>query len=168
MPPELTDTTRVGIWNDSIPGVKELPAPYKNIIPPVDSVKVKPDPVDSLTNIIADQIIVLFNSKDIKTDMSSFARMFKKVYPDASYSVIYYNPTAGTMLLQVPEQRLHDLLYEIPRRITGIDYKLTTNPMLYVEKSRLILNLEKQNMIATSKQFRLLMHGILQVEAKML
>lgn len=72
------------------------------------------------------------------------------------------------MLLQVPEQRLHDLLYEIPRRITGIDYKLTTNPMLYVEKSRLILNLEKQNMIATSKQFRLLMHGILQVEAKML
>ena len=134
LPPELTDTTRVGIWNDSIPGVKELPAPYKNIIPPVDSVKVKPDPVDSLTNIIADQIIVLFNSKDIKTDMSSFARMFKKVYPDASYSVIYYNPTAGTMLLQVPEQRLHDLLYEIPRRITGIDYKLTTNPMLYVEK----------------------------------
>lgn len=134
LPEELSDTTRVKEWNDSIPGVPELPAPKDNLLPPVDSTMVKPDPEDSLVSVIANHIIVLFNSKKLKDDMASFARQFKSVYPDAAYSVVYYNPLAGTMLLKVPEERTYELLDEIPTHIRDIDYKLTTDPLLHVER----------------------------------
>lgn len=130
IPPDITDGSPVDDWNDPITGVDELPAPEDNYLPPVDSAKIKPDPMDSLVNIVADQIIVLFNSRSVKEDMTSFARQFKKAYPSNAYSIIYYNPTAGTMLLQVPEEEIYDLLTDIPVHVTGIDYKLTTNPLI--------------------------------------
>lgn len=117
-------------WNDNIPGVDELPSPDRNFLPPVDSMNVKPSPEDSLVSVVANQLIVLFNSTDVKTDMADFARKFKKEYPGGDHSIIYYNPTAGTMLLQVPEERTEDLITEIPQRVTGINYKLTTNPLI--------------------------------------
>ncbi len=132
LPSDINDDP-IADWNDSIPDVEELPSPDRNFLPPVDSLDIKPSPEDSLVNVVADQIIVLFNSTDVKTDMANFARQFKQAYPDAGYSIIYYNPSAGTMLLQVPEERVQDLLTDIPQHVTGMNYKLTTNPMLYAQ-----------------------------------
>lgn len=127
---ELRDTTLVKEWNDSIPGVEELPRPDENYIPPVDSSRIVTNPEDSLSKIICDQLIVFFNSKDLKQDMAVFAKKFKEVYPRQGYEILYYNPTAGTMLLGVPEDKLQEIADELPKKITGIDFRVTTNEIL--------------------------------------
>ena len=127
---ELRDSTFVKDWNDSIPGVHELPSPDKNYIPPVDSSRIVTNPEDSLSQIVCDQLIVFFNSKDLKQDMSTFAKKFKEIYPKQGYIILYYNPTAGTMLLGVPADELLKVANELPQRITGIDFLVTTNEVL--------------------------------------
>lgn len=129
-PPELRDTAFVDDWKDSIPGVPELPAPDDNYIPPIDSTRIITNPEDSVSQIIGDQLIVFFNSKDVKQDMASFSRQFKRTYPSNGYKVIYYNPTAGTMLLSVPQSELLKVADELPQKITGIDFLVTTNEVL--------------------------------------
>ena len=127
---DLRDTTLVKEWHDSIPGVKELPRPDDNYIPPVDSSRIVTNPEDSLSKIICDQLIVFFNSKDLKHDMAAFAKKFKEIYPGKGYEILYYNPTAGTMLLGVPEDRLQEVANELPQKITDIDFRVTTNDIL--------------------------------------
>ena len=127
---ELRDSSLVEEWNDSIPGVKELPEPDKNFIPPVDSSRIVVNPEDSLSKIVCDQLVVFFNSKDLKKDMAEFAKQFKANYPGDGYEVLYYNPTAGTMLLAVPQDKLQQVANELPQKITGIDFKVATNEIL--------------------------------------
>ena len=130
LPPELRDSSFVDEWRDSIPDAKELPAPDDNYIPPIDTTDIVPNPEDSITKIIKNQLVVFFNSKDVKSDMASFAQQFKQQYPDASYKVLYFNPTAGTMLLGVPEDKLIQVANELPSKISGIDFYVTTNEIL--------------------------------------
>lgn len=127
---DLRDTTLVKEWADSIPGVEELPRPDDNYIPPVDSSRIVTNPEDSLSKIICDQLIVFFNSKDLKQDMAAFAKTFKEIYPAKEYEILYYNPTAGTMLLGIPEDRLQQVADELPKKITEIDFRVTTNEIL--------------------------------------
>lgn len=133
LPPDIRDGQPVEGWGDSIPGVPELPAPRDNRIPPVnpyDSTRVVPNPLDSLSRIVCDQLIVLFNSTDLKADMASFARQFKQHYPSNAYQILYYNPNAGTMVLGVPEQELIKVMDELPKVIKGIDFKVTLNEIM--------------------------------------
>ena len=130
LPPELRDTSIVRDWIDSIPGVDELPTPDDNYIPPVDSADIIVNPEDSVILIVKNQLVVFFNSQDVKSDMASFARQFKQLYPDEEYKVIYYNPAAGTMLLGVPPKQLISVADELPKKIQGIDFYVTTNEIL--------------------------------------
>lgn len=130
LPEELRDTSIVKEWRDSIPGVEELPAPDDNFIPPVDSSRVIVNPEDSTSQIVGDQLVVFFNSKDLKKDMAAFAQRFKQLYPGKGYEVIYYNPTAGTMLLQVPQDKLIQVAQELPQKITDIDFRVATNEIM--------------------------------------
>ena len=122
LPPELRDSSLVDDWNDSIPGVAELPDPRNNYIPPVDSTDFITNPEDSARIIVGNQIIVLFDSQDLEKDIVSFARQFKRLYPGNDYSVVYYNKQAGTMILQVPDSQLISVLDELPRSITDINF----------------------------------------------
>ena len=117
-------------WFDPIEGVPELPDPDDNYIPPVDSTRYAPNPEDSLSQIVADELIVFFNSQDLKSDMASFAKQFKALYPGPGYQIVYYNPTAGTMLLSVPEEELYDVMDALPQQITDIDFCVATNAVL--------------------------------------
>lgn len=130
LPEDLRNDTPVESWCDSIPGVRELPSPRDNYIPPVDSTRIITNPIDSISKIVCDQLVVFFNSTDIKSDMASFARQFKQIYPAAGYKVIYYNPAAGTMLLAVPQDRLVQVAKELPEKITDIDFRVSTNEIL--------------------------------------
>lgn len=130
LPPELRDSSFVDDWNESIPGVEELPAPDDNYIPPIDSTRIITNPEDSVSQIMGDQLIVFFNSKNVKQDMALFSQQFKQNYPNNVYKVIYYNPTAGTMLLGVPQNELLKVADELPQKITGIDFLVTTNGVL--------------------------------------
>ena len=122
IPPALRDSSLVDDWNDSIPGVDELPDPDDNFIPPIDSTHLVANPEDSLSVIIDDQLIVLINSQNIKRDMASFAKKFKQVYPDDRYEITYYNPLSGTMLLNVPPDNLIKVANELPDKIPDIDF----------------------------------------------
>ena len=130
LPEELRDSSIVEDWNDSIPGVPELPDPEDNYIPPIDSSRIIVNPEDTLSQIVADQLFVIFNSQDLKKDMADFARQFKQIYPDPAYKVQYYNPTIGTMVLTVPQDRVNQVANELPQRITGIDFRVATNEIL--------------------------------------
>lgn len=129
-PRELWEPEPVQDWNDSIPGVPELPAPRDNYIPPVDSTDVIDDPENPYNKIIGDQLIVFFNSTDIKADMTSFAQQFKANYPDPAYQIAYYNVATASMLLSVPAERLMQTADELPSKIRGIDFRVTTNDVL--------------------------------------
>ena len=130
LPPELRDTSIVRDWTDSIPSVDELPDPDDNYIPPVDTADIIVNPEDSVIRIVKNQLVVFFNSKDVKSDMASFARQFKQLYPDDDYKVVYYNPAAGTLLLGVPPTKLIQVADELPKKIRGIDFYVTTNEIL--------------------------------------
>lgn len=126
---DYRDETPVPGWNDSIPGVAELPPPQDNYLPPVDSTSIIVNPEDSVSYMVEDQLVILFNSTDIKEDMASFARQYKQIYPGSGYEVLYYNPAAGIMLLGVPQEQLFAVADELPERIKGIDFVVATNDM---------------------------------------
>lgn len=132
-PPDIRRDEPVKNWGDSIPDVPELPSPRDNRIPPVnpsDTSRVAPNPVDSLSTIVADELIVFFNSQDLKADMTSFAQQFKQHYPSIRYNIVYYNLNAGTMLLGVPNNELVQIMNALPLKITGIDFIVTINEVL--------------------------------------
>lgn len=130
LPPELRDTSIVNDWNETIPDIPELPPPSDNYIPPVDSTDIITSPEDPVTQVVSDQLVVFFNSQDVKQDMISFARQFKQIYPSDNYKILYYNPAAATMLLGVPQNELTIVADELPQRIKGINFLVTTNTIM--------------------------------------
>ncbi|MCR4919400.1 MAG: S8 family serine peptidase [Prevotella sp.] len=130
LPDSLKDGTPVKDWGTPLPDMDELPAPDDNVIPPVNPDSTITDPKDSLAQIVPDQLVVFFNSSDVKEDIVKFAKEFKKLWPDPQYKVAYYNQQAGTMLLSVPKEQRDKVAEEIVQKITGIDFLLTTNEML--------------------------------------
>ena len=133
LPDDLKDTSLVRDWIDSIPGVEELPDPDDNFIPPVDTTQIITDPEDSLTQIIGNQIVVFFNSEDVtklKADMVEFAQRFKKLYPDEAYQVIYYQPTIGSMLLEVPTDKRVEVIQTLREKTKNIDCVIAPNEVL--------------------------------------
>lgn len=132
LPPELRDTSIVRDWNEPIPGVDELPIPERNFIPPIDSTQIITDPEDSVSQIVCDRLIVLFKSTPdkVKEDMASFARQFKQQYPGAEYQILYYNSSIGTMNIGVPQSELIKVADELPQKITGFDFLVTTEQII--------------------------------------
>lgn len=132
LPPELRDTSIVRDWNEPIPGVDELPIPERNFIPPIDSTQIITDPEDSVSQIVCDRLIVLFKSTPdkVKEDMASFARQFKQQYPGAEYQILYYNSSIGTMNIGVPQSELIKVADELPQKITGLDFLVTTEQII--------------------------------------
>lgn len=133
LPPEIRRGDTIDDWNTPIPGVPELPDPRHNYIPPVDpsdSTQVIPNPSDSLSRIAADQLMVLFNSKDLKKDIASFAKQFKQHYPSDAYRIAYYNVETGTMLLTVPQSELLQVKEDLPRKITDIEFIVVLNEIM--------------------------------------
>ncbi len=134
-PEELIDSSRVDDWIKPIEGVEELPDPDDNFITPIDSTDIITNPEDSISQIVADQLIVLFNSQDIEKDMASFAQQFKQHYTGNEYNISYYNPQTALMLLLVPKQELLQVRNELPKKITNVEYIVTTNGV-FSENSR--------------------------------
>ena len=132
LPPELRDTSIVRDWNEPIPGVDELPIPERNFIPPIDSTQIITDPEDSVSQIVCDRLIVLFKSTPdkVKEDMASFARQFKQQYPGAEYQILYYNSSIDTMNIGVPQSELIKVADELPQKITGLDFLVTTEQII--------------------------------------
>lgn len=132
LPPELRDTSIVRDWNEPIPGVDELPSPDRNFIPPIDSTRIITNPEDSLSQIVCDRLIVFFNSSlnRVKADMTSFAEQFKQHYSGVEYQILYYNSAAGTMYIGVPQSELIKVADELPQKIQGIDFLVTTDQIM--------------------------------------
>ena len=135
LPPELRDTSVVRDWNEPIPGVDELPPPERNFIPPIDSTSIITNPEDSLSEIVCNHLVVLFNSEleKLKADMTSFAQQFKQQYPRPEYSILYYNSSAGTMLVGVPQKELLNVANELQQKITGLDFIVTMDEIMNEE-----------------------------------
>ena len=62
--------------------------------------------------------------------MASFARQFKQQYPGAEYQILYYNSSIGTMNIGVPQSELIKVADELPQKITGLDFLVTTEQII--------------------------------------
>lgn len=124
------DRSPVKDWGGEIPGVPELPPPDENFIPPVDSSSIIPDPDDKTAKILGDELIVFFNSKDLKKDMADFAKKFKEVYPEKEYSVSYYNPSTGMMRISVPPDEMEKVRKELNSKIPDIKFIVAPNEIM--------------------------------------
>jgi len=113
-------------WPGNIPNVPELPDSAHNFIEPFDSTLVTPNPEDTLRRIMSNQLIVLFNSKNIENDMKTFAQKYKKVYPGSSNEISYYNTKSGLMKLLVPSDSLLQVRDELPSKIPEVSFKVFT------------------------------------------
>lgn len=127
LPPDYRPDDPVDDWNTPIDGVPELPDKDDNYINPIDSTSVVPNPRNPYENMVKDELAVFFNSTNLEKDMADFARQFKALYPGNEYQISYYNRDAGTMKLRVPEDRVLSVKDELPKKITGIKFRVTTN-----------------------------------------
>lgn len=129
-PAEAIVDSLISYLPDSVPWVPELPDSAHNVIPPIDSLAVVPNPEDSLFYMVDNQLFVFFNSKDLKKvqdDMTNFAKQFKAVYPDSACQIIHYSPECATMLLEVPSDSVILVRDELPNKIPGINFMAFTN-----------------------------------------
>lgn len=136
LPGDLREDNPVEDWRRTIPDVPELPNPDDNFIPPVDPGEIIADPENPIGEVVKGQLIVFFDSQNIETDMKSFAQQFKQAYPSSAYYIRYYNPAAGTMLLEVPENQMTQVADELPSKITGVDFYVTTNEIINSASAR--------------------------------
>ncbi len=123
-------TEPVRNWTDTISGVDELPQPDRNFIPPRDSVRIEPNPEDSVSQVVTGEAVVFFNSPDLKKDMTSFAQQYKAKYPGSEYLIKYYNVNTGVLLLGFPDTELSNMVDNLPAQITDIDFKVVPNEVL--------------------------------------
>ncbi len=84
-----------------------LPSDYKEkpVMAPISGVKVVQNPEDSVApQIVANRLSIYF--EDDETDLNSFVKDFKKLYPKDEYKIISYNDLLKTIEIQVPEDVL--------------------------------------------------------------
>ena len=87
-------------------------------IPPVDPVTIVSGP-DSITNIVADRLNIALHGQN--KDIEAFCIDFKKVYPEAAYSIIYKDPKTARVQIQFPSDELMVVKNSIESKIPDYD-----------------------------------------------
>jgi subtilisin family serine protease len=89
-----------------------------NIIIPIDTTKIISDP-DSLKKIISNRLnIALIGTNN---SIQKFAKVFKSVYQDDNYKIIYYDTFTYRLQIQVPENLLIKTKDELPSKLPGFE-----------------------------------------------
>ena len=118
--PLLVDSTKI---DDPIDNPVD---PIDNPVPPlpnVDTTTIIEDPYGK--KMVNDRLGVII--KDMRGDDSKFndwQRQFKAAYPGNAYKIIYKEPVAKLLLLEVPKDERETIKNEIHSKIKGIDFEV--------------------------------------------
>lgn len=104
--------------------VKELPRPDDNRLREVPDDDIITNPVDSFKRIVSTKLNVILNSEADDNTFNRFAQQFKRLYPDDSYYINYYNRLTKMIQLTVPAERRVYVKENLPSQISDIDFKI--------------------------------------------
>lgn len=99
-----------------------LPSEDSIYIPPIDSTEIAIDPEDSISYIIPNQLLVIFDGDATRDTFEQWAKEFKMYYPGSQYYIVHYRVLTQTMLLIVPEEERDRIAQRLPKQITDISF----------------------------------------------
>jgi subtilisin family serine protease len=114
-------------WNQPIEGGEEvgLPSPDDNTLPPFEQLEPIPNPRDNgSTEIYPNLLYVIFNSDANDQTFRSFAEQFSTKYPAPEHKIEYYNTSAKTAVLSVPESTRESICQQINGVISNVNFKV--------------------------------------------
>lgn len=114
-------------WNQPIEGGEEvgLPSPDDNNLPPFEQFEPIPNPRDNgATEIYPNLLYVIFNSDANDQAFRTFAQQFTTHYPAPRHKIEYYNTSAKTAVLMVPEDKRESICRQLNRIIPDVDFKV--------------------------------------------
>lgn len=111
-------------WNRPIPGGEDegLPSPEDNQLPPFDEEEPIPDPDNGGTEIYPNMLYVIFDSDAGDETFKTFAKKFTSIYPEPQNKIAYYNTSAKTAVLTVPEEQRANILKKLPQQISEVKF----------------------------------------------
>lgn len=108
-PKDPTEGGRYPNPNDPSKPIVPLPPGHGGgTIYPVNPIKIIPDPVDSLRQIVSDRLNVLLEKENSSTG-TEFMSEFKKLYPSPEYEFVYFDTLSYRMQLVVPVEERQNL-----------------------------------------------------------
>lgn len=90
---------------------------------PLDPIKIIPDPVDSLRQIVSDRLNVLLE-KDTPDTGKEFMTEFKKLYPSPEYEFIYFDTLSYRMQMVVPVDERENLKNNLNAQMPDFNFLL--------------------------------------------
>lgn len=116
-------------WRRNIdnPG-SNLPDPQRNFIPDVDPDNIVIDPGGE--KVVGDKLNVILDSDANDNTFRQWADEFKKLYPGAEYSVVFYDPNTKLIQIEVPPYQREKIMRELPNQITDISFKIFPEGLL--------------------------------------
>lgn len=103
------------------PPTPELPADSANHIAPIDN-PVRDSLGMEVNGNVLNVLISLQQKQDMEEEMVAWAKKFKRVYPDQSYQVCYYNPLTCFMQITVPADKREQVKAEINGKMSEFDF----------------------------------------------
>ena len=90
---------------------------------PLDPIKIIPDPVDSLRQIVSDRLNVLLE-KDTPDTGKEFMSEFKKLYPSPEYQFIYFDTLSYRLQMVVPVDERENLKNNLNAQLPDFNFLL--------------------------------------------
>lgn len=98
-----------------------LPAPDRNYIPPIN----EDDIIErDRQQIVGNKFNIIIDAENGEEEIRSWSQQFKQLYPEDSYKIVYYDPLTKLMQAQVPQDKLSQVMSELPTKITNVSFKL--------------------------------------------
>lgn len=111
-------------WNQPIPGGEDdgLPSPEENQLPPFDETEPVTNPDNKGTEIYPNLLYVIFDSDAGDETFKTFAQKFSSLYPAPNSKIAYYNTSAKTAVLMVPEEQRADICKKLNQQIPDVKF----------------------------------------------
>lgn len=112
-------------WNRPINGGRDvgLPSPDENVLPPFEDMEPVPNPDnDGATQVYPNLLYVILDSDVNDEAFKTFATKFSQLYPQPSHKIEWYNTSAKTMVLSVPDEQRLTICQKLPEQIPEVKF----------------------------------------------
>lgn len=127
------DPTEGGKYpNPNDPRRKIVPLPPGHgggTIFPINPIKIIPDPIDSLRQIVSDRLNVLLEKENQSTGVE-FMNEFKRLYPSPKYEFVYFDTLSYRMQIIVPVEERQNLKDNLNAQLPNFNFLLFDEEVL--------------------------------------
>ncbi|MBR5169866.1 MAG: S8 family serine peptidase [Muribaculaceae bacterium] len=112
-------------WNRPIDGGEDvgLPSPDENVLPPFEEMEPEPNPDnDGATQVYPNLLYVILDSDVNDEAFKAFAAKFTQQYPEPDHKIEWYNSSAKTAVLSVPDEKRMEICRKLPSQIPEVKF----------------------------------------------